>query len=405
MTLIQCFCPSLLDNLAGCLRLQPQKLVLLGDPAQMQAPARQYRAIANAHGIPMTVELRAIQDKNIIGLARLLADILCREQDCIIDLTGCDELVALAVGAVMVGLEDNRHISVQRYDWKQDLDIDCDGDGHVVSGQSASLTVQELIALHGGTVHPSSYQPSRRCTPEDMEDLWTIVAEDPKQWNQRIAWLREFESRSFSDTDILLPLEKLRNSIDNFEEKKAAVLDLLHQLRRHSVIWDSSSRDLLNYRYSSVLLQHCTAKAGNALELKALLEARSLRDPQGSFFSSDCMSVNIDWDGIIHTPEAAIAETRNEIDLVLIRGLTPLFISCKNGNIGDEELYKLHTVATRFGGPYARKMLIATNLDKKSPGATRAFIQRATDMGIRLVTDAAQLSRSEWESVFRSAIL
>ena len=99
-----------------------------------------------------------------------------------------------------------------------------------------------------------------------------------------------------------------------------------------------------------------------------------------------------------------IPETRSEIDVILMHGTTPLFISCKNGNIGEEELYKLHTVAERFGGPYVRKMLIATNLDRKNPTANRAFIQRARDMGIFLVTDADELSETEWADIFQNAM-
>ena len=116
------------------------------------------------------------------------------------------------------------------------------------------------------------------------------------------------------------------------------------------------------------------------------------------------MGVGIDWDGVVHDPVRRVAETRNEIDVVLMHGTTPLFISCKNGNIGEEELYKLNTVARRFGGPYAKKMLIATDLDRKSPTANRAFIQRAWDMDIFLVTDAAELSGEEWKQIFRQAM-
>jgi hypothetical protein len=85
--------------------------------------------------------------------------------------------------------------------------------------------------------------------------------------------------------------------------------------------------------------------------------------------------------------------------------LTPLFVSCKNGHIGDEELYKLHTVAQRFGGPHAGKMLIATNLDQKSAAANSSFAQRAWDMDIFLVTDAAELTASQWSECFKSAML
>ena len=113
------------------------------------------------------------------------------------------------------------------------------------------------------------------------------------------------------------------------------------------------------------------------------------------------MGVHIDWDGVVHDSSQRIPETRNEIDVLVTRGVTPLFISCKNGDVDEEELCKLHTVATRFGGETAKKMLVATNLQKKNPMATNAFIQRAKDMGIHLVTDAGKLSHRGWQEALR----
>lgn len=59
-------------------------------------------------------------------------------------------------------------------------------------------------------------------------------------------------------------------------------------------------------------------------------------------------------------------DTENEIDVVLMKGLTLIFISCKNGQVDDDELYKLESVTNRFGGLYAKKVLIATYLGKKT---------------------------------------
>ena len=140
------------------------------------------------------------------------------------------------------------------------------------------------------------------------------------------------------------------------------------------------------------------------LEVKVLLEARRLREQGKPYFADSRMGVSIDWDGEIFDPCLRIPETRNEIDLIVMRGMTPLFISCKNGNIGEEELYKLHTVAVRFGGAEARKMLVATDLDRRSEAANRSFVRRARDMGICLVTDAAELSDGQWEDVLKSAM-
>ena len=84
-----------------------------------------------------------------------------------------------------------------------------------------------------------------------------------------------------------------------------------------------------------------------------------------------------------------------------MQGLTPVFISCKNGNIGEDELYKLHTVATRFGGPYVRVMLVAADIQGEGPKSLR---DRTKDMGITLVTDVDKMTAKDWRAKFREAI-
>ncbi len=399
MTLITCYCPTLMENFTACLRLLPRKLILLGDMEEMKAPSGRYRALMQARGIPMELQLQDIRSQNLVGLSRLLMELVRRERDCVIDLTGAHELVALAVGAMMASLEEGLQVSVQRFDGTQD--VDCDGDGRLCPSRESRLTVEELITLHGGTIHPDTYQPARHYTARHIAPLWELVRADPRQWNRDVAVLRELESYSFSQSQVVLPLDQLRGKISNFRDKEDQLRIFLDKLSRRGVVQDKSSRDILHYSYSNELFRYCMEKAGNVLEVKTLLEARDL----DGFFQDGCMSVHIDWDGIIYPPVQRKPETRNEMDVVLMRGSVPLFISCKNGNIDDEELYKLHTVAARFGGPAARKLLIATDLERKNALSNRAYAQRAWDMDIYLVTDAAELEPEEWKAVFKTAML
>ena len=48
--------------------------------------------------------------------------------------------------------------------------------------------------------------------------------------------------------------------------------------------------------------------------------------------------------------------------------------------------------------------LIATDLDRKSDAADRSFTQRAWDMDIFLVADAAELTKEEWKQIFLNAM-
>ena len=268
----------------------------------------------------------------------------------------------------------------------------------------AELTVKELVALFGGIVYPNSYQPPMNYTPLQLEGLWqTMHAFTPKKWNRMLTNLAEFESRSKDKMHIRVNLDSLRGEIGEFDEKLGRVQILLEALRKKGVVLYRKDDHILDYKYTDPLYRYCTQKAGNTLEIKVLLEARSLKE-QGCSFFTDCQtSVHIDWDGHVHKISDNIPDTNNEIDLILMHGVTPLFISCKNGDVEEEELYKLHTVAREFGGPNVRKMLVATSLSKHDP-SHKALIRRAWDMDIYPVTGFTKFTSEDWQDTFRDAL-
>lgn len=407
MTLIECFTDSHIDNIAACLRLQPDRMVMIGNAAKMSEPIKRYQKLFKRRGITTEITMCDMQKMDLDEIYAALKKLVLETKDCVIDLTGGDECVIMAVGAVLAELpiEVRQQVRIEKFDHDTNVVRDCVRDNRKIQTKSIDLTVTELIALHGGTLHPSANQLPEGSNHRDLAGLWEVVSENPKDWNRAIMLLGEFESRSDSKMQVFLPLAHLRNSISDFESKENTVRELLGKLHRRGIIDDQSNRNVLEYTYTSQLLRYCTLKAGNVLETKTLLEGRACLDNGVPYFHDCLMSVSIDWDGVVHDPIKRIPETRNEIDVVLMRGMTPLFISCKNGNVSEEELYKLNTVAERFGGPYAKKMLIATDLDRKGSSANRAFIQRAWDMDIFLVTDAAELTREEWRQVFKKAML
>jgi hypothetical protein len=311
----------------------------------------------------------------------------------------------MAVGGLLIGLEENirSRIRVEKYDRKIGSVIDCIHDNRPVDYARVDLTVDEFIELHGGITREGGYQPPRFEGEKEVNKLWELACRDSTAWNKSISWLNEFESRSDSDMQVYLPLGHIRHGIADFDKKEDKVRQLLSEFSRYGVIDDQSSWNSLEYTYCSQLLHHCTRKEGNILEVKTLQETRAVQDKGRPYFGDCRMSVDIDWDGKWHKPEEKTPDTHNEIDVMVMHGMTPLFISCKNGNVA-EELYKLNTVAERFGGPYARKMLIVADLERKGKAASRALELRARDMGIYLVTDAADLTAEEWPEIFKEAI-
>ena len=405
MTLIECFTASHIDNIAACLRLCPDKMVIVGDATEMAASVERYKKLFKKRNIPVKISTEDVQGKDISDICTVLAKLVRATDECVIDVSGGDEPVILAVGAVLASLDQEtlQRIRIEKYDHDENAVLDCINDNRKIPYRAVKLTVEELIDLHNGHLVPDTFQPPADCRPRDLRGLWHIVSREPRDWNRTIMLLNEFESRSDSKMHVYLQSQH-QAAISDLAEKEPVIRDFLAELENCGVIEDRSSRYALEYIYSSSMLRYCTKKAGNLLEVKTLLEGRSVLENGAPYFQNCQMSVQIDWNEEDRDADRQSPVTRNEIDVILMHNTTPLFISCKNGNVDEEELYKLHTVAQRFGGPYARKMLIATDLEHKSTAASRSLVQRAWDMDIFLVTDAAELTQDEWRKIFKKAM-
>lgn len=404
MTLIECFTKAHIDNLAACLSLRPEKMILLGDSAETAPHIKRYRQILKERRQNTVIVPCHVDETDLRAIGQTVHGLLTGLDDCVIDLTGGDELVIMAVGAVIAALsrEEREKIRVQKMDPGDCLVHDCVRPGQVYRCNSAELSVAELLQLNGGKLLYPDYRPPADARPGDLDGIWRVITRDPGGWNRAITYLTEFEKRDGFRSHIRLQVQTLRREISGFEEKYSLVRALLEQLDG-PVIQSQCTDRVLEYRYNSPLMRYCTLKAGNTLELKTLLTGRTVLENGAPFFRDSQMGAVVDWDGVLHYPAGSVPETRNEIDVVLMRGTVPLFISCKNGEIGEAELYKLQTVASRFGGEQARKLLIATRLDENSR-TNRSIMQRAWDMNIRLVPDAADMTDAEWRDTLKSAM-
>ena len=126
--------------------------------------------------------------------------------------------------------------------------------------------------------------------------------------------------------------------------------------------------------------------------------AKALLDKEGIPVYDDTLNgVVIDWDGEFHDESVEDEyDTENEIDIMLMHDIVPVFISCKNGIVTADELYKLNTVAERFGGQYSKKVLVATSiLDFGEQGMY--LRQRAKDMNIKLIEGVQDIDDVEPE--------
>ena len=155
--------------------------------------------------------------------------------------------------------------------------------------------------------------------------------------------------------------------------------------------------------YKNEQVKKCLTKAGQALEMKIYVTAKDILDKDGTPVYDDALNgVVIDWDGEFHDESVEDEyDTENEIDIMLMHDIVPVFISCKNGIVTADELYKLNTVAERFGGQYSKKVLVAPSISDF--GEQGMYLrQRAKDMNIKLIEGVQDIDDVELEKKLRN---
>ena len=410
MTIVEFYDRTPIENMVSCLANRPQKIIFVGEKSRLEKQRDQfYRFLDEVENYVTVLEFCPVNKNSLSDIVDKLTRIVEENPECSFDLTGGDDLTLVAIGVVYERMKD-RHVQLHRYNIRTGRVYDCDRDGSVVSDAIPDITVEQNIVLHGGVVVTAdqrgggtAYWDFDEEFVKDLEKMWKICRKNCSLWNYQLSMLANLEDQKVAaeeEEELLLyvDIERARAVLDR--TKNGLRLDgIFQELERAGLIREFSTENgCLSFYYKNRQIRRCLTKAGTLLELKTYLAAMQAENPDGSFFYTDGLTgVSIDWDG----DAFGGTWTENEVDVILMKGLIPVFISCKNGAVGSEELYKLNTVTERFGGPYAKKVLVATTMGRA--GSQRAsFIERAQDMGIKVIDGVHEMTDAEFEKALCS---
>lgn len=415
MTLVEFYDGVSIDNMASCLAMKPQRVIFLGENKQMQRQEAAYRRLLDEHKLQVSFEYRKINKNSIEQIVLTLSDIVETEESCAFDLTGGDDLVLVAMGIVFEKYRNTGKIQMHRFNIRTGSVYDCDCDGDVPSSEPINLTVKENIMLYGGCIVP--FDGEKGTYPwifsddfiSDLESMWEICKQNPGLWNSQIGTFA-YISKSCTESAAELDIYANKRYIEDFMKKENSkftwVNGLLNSFSKRGLVLNLiDDDDVVSFSFKNEQVKLCLTKEGTLLELMVLLYAMRAKDKDGTDKYSDAVNgVYIDWDSAIHDISDEEKDTENEIDVVLMKGLVPIFISCKNGYVDENELYKLNTVAEKFGGPYAQKVLVATYFGKSSVEGHKYFVQRAKDMKIQLIENVHELTQLEFEKKIKNIL-
>ena len=289
---------------------------------------------------------------------------------------------------------------------------DCDDETAPDFPVLPKMSVEECISLYGGGV--VGYDEKKGTYPwvlddgftEDVLCLWELCREDPGVWNRTLSIIITLvKYYSAPDDPAYVEGSKYytQKYIESEDKPFADALVLLRRLEGCGYLTDYyEDDDTLRFGFRDTEIKRCLTKEGTILELVGYCLARQAVNPDETPVYNDVRTgVYIDWDGDRDDDHDEKYDTENEIDVILMKGLVPIFVSCKNGWVDQGELYKLNAVANRFGGPYAKKVILVSKSGKVQDCSEKHFVQRTKDMNIRLIENVADLTLREFAQVIK----
>ena len=395
MTYIEFYDKTLIENICSALANPPERVILIGDKAKaLKADAERFSAIMKKRGFDVAFLYKTVNKNNLSNAVEILSEIVETYEDCVFDLTGGEDMYLVAAGIVYGRCKD-KNIQMHRFNLRNNSIADCDSDGKtILEYEFPELTVEENIRIYGGDVVYEDVKPGTtpiwRFDEEfacDIDAIWEVCRGDVRLWNTQIGIFAEAEQAKGTirvGLTTTVSMQDLQNHLKQKGEKFVFVRKIVNALHKAGLIDAQADEYTFSVSYKNAQIKKCLTKAGQALEMKMYACAQRALEKDGSHTYNDVMNgVYIDWDGEIHTDRSG-RDTENEIDVMMMHGLVPVFVSCKNGTMDMNELYKLNTVASRFGGKYAKKVLVATALDQNKEFAHQ-LRERAEEMHIRVI--------------------
>ena len=363
MTYVEFFSSEPLNNVCSSLTKKPDKVVFVGGSTyQMRVFIDR---CGELFGDRVRFDCRKVDLYSLSFIVEALSGIVESENECSIDLTGGPDLALVAMGIVAERYREKR-IQMHRVNIEDGQVTDCDEDGCALVPEKVTLTADQLIRLHGGSIAKDLTKAAWDLNEELLgaaQILWEHVWPSPTHWNtlvtllDRIFMLRDPEQST--DRMTVTPFSALtREELDGLDEHRDELGDFLESLREEGLVERYSLRPpVFMAEFRDRQIRRVMEKAGTILELKTFIAAKNAADREGNPVYSDCVSgAVIDWAG---NDLADHTDPVNEIDVILMRGMQSVFISCKNGSFTAEELFKFKTVTERFGGKYAKKVLVS----------------------------------------------
>ena len=366
-TLIELFDLSPIENVLATEMFRPKEMILICPPEVEQD--RQYRRALRTYfeyrKVPVKLTFIPVSMLDAVKIEKVLREVVESHPGCAIDISGGTDAALFAAGAV------SGDSAVFTYSSKRNafFEIKNAPFAHNVSN-TVRLDARSCFLMAGGTLLPGREDNAdlKNRLPQ-IEQLFDVYTRYRRIWNRQVSYIQKISSAGAGELD----------AAGQWTEKAggwyvSADADLFRELAKAGLILDLQMNDEgLAFRFPDETVRFWLRDIGVVLELqvfRACLEANC--------FDDVVLSAVVNWQGNAIRKDSVT----NEIDVMAVQGIQPVFISCKTCEINTEALNELAILRDRFGGKDSRAIVATSGMATKVRSPMR---RRAAQLGIELI--------------------
>ena len=365
--LIELYDTTPIENVLGTEMFRPKELILICPPEIEQD--RQYRRSLRAYFEYRKVNVKLtfipVSMLDAVKIERVLQEVLEAHPDCAIDISGGTDAALFAAGAVSgkravftYSSKRNAFFEIKNAPFARG--VACD----------VRLDARSCFLMAGGTLMPGRVDNRElEFRLPQIEKLFDIYTKYRRIWNRQISYIQKISSAEKGNLDAMGQWKEKAG--DHYVNADA---NLFKELEKAGLIQDLHMDDqVMSFRFPDEMVRFWLRDVGSVLELqvfRACLEAKC--------FDDVVLSAVVNWQDRVIQHDSVT----NEIDVVAVQGIQPVFISCKTCEIHTESLNELAILRNRFGGKDSRAIIATSGMATRNRAPMR---RRAAQLGIEVV--------------------
>ena len=366
-TLIELYDEKPIENVLGTEMFRPEEMIILCPPEAVSEKTlrESLSRYFEYRGCPVKLTVVPVSLLDAAKVEKQLQKILETHEDCAIEISGGTDAALFAAGVVCgdtpvftYSRKKNCFYEIQNAPFARSLPCD------------VNLDTRSCFLMAGGTLLPGreDNEELRKRLPQ-IDDLFAIFRKYRRGWRRQIGYIQAVSSSEPGVLDAEGPkMVRLDHGQATADEAMLRELDAAGLIRQLQI-----TQDRVSFRFPDETVRFWLRDIGSVLELQvfsACLEA--------GCFDDVVLSAVVNWEGG-QTQRNAVT---NEIDVVAVQGIRPLFISCKTSEIKTEALNELAVLRDRFGGRNSRAVIVTSAPASRNRALMR---MRAAELNIEVI--------------------